>query len=227
MSALPRIAIATLRAALATVVEAALLAWGCGGVNAMLAEPRALALLALWFGIGVALNTTRPVRGQRVEHSRPDALAMAALALLPLAIPALAAWGGRTGTWSLPAPQVVGWVGVGVAVLGLSLRVAAMRQLGARFSPLVALQQDHTLETRGWYAHVRHPGYLGAIAASLGTAVAFGSAVALPWVAVMLAVQVARIRREETLLAGRFGEAWIAYASRTGALWPRWGPPAR
>ncbi|MFM8559990.1 MAG: methyltransferase family protein, partial [bacterium] len=118
-------------------------------------------------------------------------------------------------------------VGVGVAVLGLSLRVAAMRQLGARFSPLVALQQDHTLETRGWYAHVRHPGYLGAIAASLGTAVAFGSAVALPWVAVMLAVQVARIRREETLLAGRFGEAWTAYASRTGALWPRWGPPAR
>ena len=66
-------------------------------------------------------------------------------------------------------PLVVSRLGVAnlllVSAAGLALRVSAMQQLGARFSPLVALQQQHTLETTGWYAHVRHPGYLGALMA--------------------------------------------------------------
>ena len=49
----------------------------------------------------------------------------------------------------------------------------------------------------------------------------------LPLVAIMLLAQSARIRREETLLAERFGDAWRAYTSRTGALWPRLGGAPR
>ena len=39
----------------------------------------------------------------------------------------------------------------------------------------------------------------------------------------MLVAQLARIRREEALLARHFGAEWAAYAARTGALlpWPR------
>ena len=40
----------------------------------------------------------------------------------------------------------------------------------------------------------------------------------------MTLFQLARVRREEALLAAHFGDAWRDYARRTGALLPR---PAR
>ena len=133
----------------------------------------------------------------------------------------MAAWGGRVGRWPLPAPETLGWLGVALSALGLWIRVSAMRQLGPRFSPLLAVQRGHALETTGWYAAVRHPGYLGALLASWGAAMTFGSALALPLALVMTFFQLDRVRREEALLAGAFGEAWRDYAQRTGALLPR------
>lgn len=220
MSDRPSLSSIVLRVTLALAFEAALLAWGLGGLGALAAEPRACALIASWGATSFTLAVARPARGQAVERAERDALAMAALALLPLATPAVAAWGGRERLWPLPGAEAVGWCGVALSAAGLALRVAAMRQLGTRFSPLVALQSGHTLETGGWYALVRHPGYLGALLASLGAAVAFGSAVALPLVVAMTVFQVTRVRREERLLAERFGEDWAAYAARTPALWP-------
>jgi protein-S-isoprenylcysteine O-methyltransferase Ste14 len=119
--------------------------------------------------------------------------------------------------------RAVAWLGVALSALGLWVRVGAMRQLGARFSPLLAIQREHALETTGWYAVVRHPGYLGALLASWGAALAFGSALALPLALAMTLVQIDRVRREERLLAAEFGDAWRDYARRTGALLPRPG----
>ncbi len=219
----PPLPLLVLRALLALAVEAALLAWGLGGLAALAASPRALALLAIWGVTGLTLSITRPVRSQDTLRSERDPVPLVALALVPLVIPGVAAYGGRSGVWPLPAPELIGWVGVALSALGLWIRVSAMRQLGARFSPLVALQREHALETRGWYAHVRHPGYLGALLASLGAAITFGSALALPLLAVMAYFQWQRVRHEETLLAGHFGDAWRAYTRRTGAILPRWG----
>jgi len=222
----PPLPVLVLRALLALAVEAALLAWGLGGAAALLASPRALALVALWGVTGVTLSVTRPVRSRDTARSEPDPLAMSVLAIAPLAIPGVAALGGRLAVWPLPFAGIVGWAGVALSALGLWIRVSAMRQLGPRFSPLVALQREHALETTGWYARVRHPGYLGALLASLGAAIAFGSALALPLLGLMLAFQWGRLRREEVLLAAHFGDAWRAYAARTGALWPGPGGPA-
>lgn len=220
----PPIPLRLARALVATAIEAILLAWALGGFTELTRSPRALALIAVWFVTGAVLTLTRPVRGQDVTRADRDAGAMIVLALVPLAIPGVAAWGGRSALWPLPMSEFIGWAGVTLSALGLALRIAAMRQLGARFSPLVALQREHALETTGWYARVRHPGYTGALLASLGAAIAFGSALALPLVAIMILAQLARIRREEALLAEHFGPTWKAYAARTGALLPRVGP---
>ncbi len=207
----------------ATTFEASLLAWGLGGFPALLGSPRALALIAIWFVTSAILTISRPVRAQDVTRADKDPRAMLMLALLPLAAPGIAAWGGREGWLPLPAPDAFGWLGVALSAAGLALRVAAMQQLGARFSPLVAVQKEHTLETSGWYSRVRHPGYLGALLACLGTTLAFGSALAIPLALAMAGFQLARIRREEALLAEHFGADWRAYAARTGALFPRFG----
>src|SRR5262249_30917035 len=129
-AARPPLPLVLLRVALALAFEAALLAWGLGGVRALAASPLDLALLAIWATTRVTLGVSRPARGQDVARAVKDPLSLLALALLPLAIPGVAAWGGRLGRWPLPAPDVLGWSGVALSALGLWIRVAAMRQLG-------------------------------------------------------------------------------------------------
>ena len=222
---LSRLALALARVLPVLILDAALLALGLGGPSWLVRDPRAGALLAIWGAGGIALALRRPVRGQDVTESRPDPAAMVVLLLMPLLTPAAGAWAGRHAWATLPFANTVSWIGIAAVAAGLALRVRAMAALGPRFSPLVAIQREHALETSGPYASVRHPGYLGALLACAGGAVAFGSAAALPLAVVMLAAQLARVRTEEALLAARFGEEWRAYVRRTGALLPRLVPP--
>jgi protein-S-isoprenylcysteine O-methyltransferase Ste14 len=207
-----------------TAIDFLLLALALGGVRAVLAHPRAPALVAVWAVAGAALALKRPVRSQDVVESTPEPrLALVGLGLIPVLTPAIAALGERLGLWPLPGDGVLRWAGVALVALGLTLRLAAMMQLGPRFSPLVAVQAEHALETRGLYARIRHPGYLGAWLAALGAVLTFGSALGLVPLALFTWVMAGRVRKEEGLLAARFGDAWRDYRARTGAFVPRLG----
>lgn len=221
MPSLPSLARSVAGALVVLALDAALLALALGGPEHLARDPRALVLLALWGAGGIVLAVARPVRAQDVTASERDPGAMLVLLLVPLVSPAFGAW-AMTRSWALPPhANTLSWAAMVAVAAGLALRIAAMVRLGARFSPLVAAQREHPLETRGVYARVRHPGYAGALLAALGGALAFGSLAALPLVALMAVAQGARIRREEAFLAQRFGAAWTEYAGRTGALWPR------
>jgi protein-S-isoprenylcysteine O-methyltransferase Ste14 len=218
----PRFLRSVLLALIGAAIDAALLAWGLGGFPALLRHGRALALLAVWTIGGLILARLRPARGQEVAERQPEpGLWMPALFLLPLVTPALAAWGERLGIAILPGGAALRWAGVALSAGGLAVRIAAMSQLGPRFSPLLAIQHGHTLETRGLYRRIRHPGYLGAALASTGAALAFGSALGLVPVAVFWALLALRAGLEERMLEARFGDEFRAWRSRTGAFWPR------
>ena len=211
-------------ALLVTAVEAAILAGAMGGFDRLLAHPRALTLVACWAISGAALAWMAPRRGRAAVARSPEGRwGLVLLGLIPLIVAPLSAYAERAGVWPLPGGAPLRWVGVGLAALGLTLRVAAMGRLGARFSPTLTVQPEHRLETKGLYARLRHPGYLGSLCASLGAAIAFGSGLGLVPVALFLLVLRARVRREETMLASHFGEEWSAYRSRSGAFWPRLG----
>jgi len=205
-----------------TAVDAALLALALGGPNALFHHARACALIAVW-GVGaIVLGLLRPVRAQDVvERAGAQVPLLMALLLVPLLTPALSALGERFGWAPLPGGAPLRWAGVALVAAGLALRMLAMVQLGSRFSPQVALQREHTLETRGLYARIRHPGYLGAALATLGAALAFGSAVGLMGVALMGAALHLRMEQEEEMLARRFGEDYARYRAGTGRLLPR------
>jgi protein-S-isoprenylcysteine O-methyltransferase Ste14 len=210
-------------ALLVTAIDAALLALALGGVTALLAHPRALTLLALWGAGGVTLALLRPVkRHDAVTVERDGPFVLPLLFLIPLITAPLAAWLERTG--SAPLPVAARWAGVALSGAGLALRIAAMAQLGSRFSPLVAVQREHALETRGLYARIRHPGYLGALLASLGAALAFGGSPApIGLVLAMFLLLRRRAEREETMLERHFGEAYARYRARSGRFVPRMG----
>ncbi len=83
------------------------------------------------------------------------------------------------------------------------------------------LYADHQLVTRGPFAIVRHPMYLGLIAAAAGGLLLYQT-----WTTVAFAVFAPsilfRARREEQALAAEFGEEWQAYAARVPMFLPRW-----
>jgi protein-S-isoprenylcysteine O-methyltransferase Ste14 len=205
-----------------TALDGLLLALALGGLGPLLAHRRALALLAVW-GIGaVVLAWLRPVRTHDpVELRRDPPYAMPLLFLIPLVTPPVSAWGERQQLWLLPGGDFLRWGGVALTMFGFAMRIAAIARLGSRFSPFVAVQKSHALETRGVYARVRHPGYLGAWLVSLGAILTFGSALALPLVLVMLVILESRARREDQVLENHFGEEFRRYRAHTGRFFPR------
>lgn len=204
-----------------SALDAALLAWALGGLAALFAHSRAIALLVVWCAGGLVLSIARPVRAHdatAVERESP--LLLIGLLIVPLATAPLSAWAERSGLWPLPGGDALSWAGVALSGLGLAIRVAAISRLGSRFSPLVAVQREHALETSGLYAFVRHPGYLGSWLTLAGTVIAFGSAATIPLALVMTVLLELRIAREEALLARHFGDEYRAYRRRTGRLFP-------
>ena len=82
------------------------------------------------------------------------------------------------------------------------------------------LQADHELVRHGPYAMVRHPMYFGALVLSVGAVLVYPM-----WVILLLAVSMMfsltmRARREEEVLAARFGTAWDEYKRQTKFIIP-------
>jgi protein-S-isoprenylcysteine O-methyltransferase Ste14 len=203
-------------------LDAALLALGVGGLRELLHHPRAVGLLFVWAAGYGALAGVRRMRPRDALEKRADQrFVLATLVLVPLVTPMLSAWSERIGIWPLPGGAVLRWAGVALASAGFLLRILAVRQLGARFSPIIEVQRQHALEIGGVYAWMRHPGYAGAFVCNLGAILAFGSAAPLLLAGVMALATQARVTREEAALEATFGDEYQRYRGRVGRWWRR------
>ncbi len=121
--------------------------------------------------------------------------------------------------------QVLQWgltvLTVAIAVASTWLVNAAVRRLGKQWALAARLVEGHTLIQDGPYSLVRNPIYTG----MLGMLVATG--LALPhWIPLLAGVALfafgtwIRVRSEERLLRGAFGEEFEAYARNVPALIP-------
>ncbi len=126
--------------------------------------------------------------------------------------------------WSSVAlPAWLRWAGVGLGVLAAGLLIWTLRTLGPNLTDTVVTRKEHTLVTGGPYRWVRHPFYDAA-----GLAVVANSLTAANWFlfaagGLAFVLLVVRARTEEEHLAARFGDAYRAYAERTGRFIPRLG----
>jgi len=107
---------------------------------------------------------------------------------------------------------------------GLGLYLSGMAALGPAYNVSstfgARLYQDQRLVTSGPYAIVRHPMYAGLMIAAVGALVLYRTWTTLAYVA-GLPVLIARARREDEVLADRFGAEWEAYRDRVPAWIPR------
>jgi protein-S-isoprenylcysteine O-methyltransferase len=112
------------------------------------------------------------------------------------------------------------YIGLLLCCIGLSVRLLALRALGAHFSAYVTLQPDHRLIKHGVYGSIRHPLYLSLLLIPTGIALVFASWLALLTLVLAIAFVFDRIRKEERLLASHFTAEFEEYRGRTRRLIP-------
>jgi protein-S-isoprenylcysteine O-methyltransferase Ste14 len=149
-----------------------------------------------------------------VERTQPhrrarDPLAFAACAVAMVAIVVVAPPAHGTPTGLLVA-------GDAIAVCGCVLILASVLVLGRCFG---VLPEARGLVRRGPYRLVRHPVYLGEIAALAGLTLAASVLRNVALLGVFTAAQIVRARFEERALTDAFPE-YASYAQTTGRLLP-------
>lgn len=128
--------------------------------------------------------------------------------------------------WFYLPPGLPRTLGMQAAALVLVLaavliRIWARSHIRGLYSGHVEVQAGHRLVQSGPYRWVRHPGYTGFVLMALGMAVGYSSWIGLAGLLVLLLPGLAyRIKVEEGLLAGHFGEAYRTYACKTKRLIP-------
>lgn len=116
-----------------------------------------------------------------------------------------------------------GLIGVTLTGLGVAFAIWARWHLGANWSAIVSIREQHELIRTGPYRRVRHPIYTGMLLAMAGTALVLGEVRGLLAFAIVLLAFYSKARKEEDWLAREFGEKFKVHTERTGMFLPKIG----
>jgi protein-S-isoprenylcysteine O-methyltransferase Ste14 len=177
---------------------------------------------AIWFILRV--RPRRHARKTRVRYSGRDvreivllAISLTGLGIVPgvyLAIrfPRFADY---------PFHSLQGYAGFAVYGVALWLFYRSHRDLGRNWSVSLDLRAQHTLVTAGVYRLVRHPMYAGFWLMALAQGLMLPNWIAGPAGIVGFGTLFfGRVRREEEMMIGAFGDAYRAYMGRTARIVP-------
>ena len=121
-------------------------------------------------------------------------------------------------------PDWAGWIGVVAFAAALWLLWRSHVDLGRNWSPLLEVQQRHTLVTEGVYRRIRHPMYAAHALWGIAQALLLQNWIAGPSLLAFFApLYLLRTPREEQMMLDHFGEEYRQYMSRTGRIVPRLG----
>jgi len=177
------------------------------------------------FAISIYFRHRADMAGGRV--SRDDE---ATPVRLGLGVSALLGFGGLLAyfispplmAWTMvPVPAWVRWTGVALTVAGAAGAWWIFSTLGYNVTRTARTRDRATLVTTGPYAIVRHPLYTNAALVFAALSLVTRSWWFAAWIVPALLLLAVRTRTEEANLEARFGDAWRAYAARTGRFVPK------
>lgn len=111
-------------------------------------------------------------------------------------------------------------VGLAMLVVGLSVAFTGVFTLKRFYSSSLVIRERHQLITHGPYRFVRHPVYFGALVACFGAPIYASSLLGFAIMTALIPLVLNRIRMEEELLLGEFGDAYRKYRETTKKLIP-------
>ena len=112
-------------------------------------------------------------------------------------------------------------LGIVLIIFGSSIRIIAILTLKNAFTVNLAITEKQKLIERGIYKFIRHPAYLGGIISFYGFGICYANIfsiliIGLPYMIYIIQ----RIKIEEKMLIGKFGNEYIEMISRTNKLIP-------
>jgi protein-S-isoprenylcysteine O-methyltransferase Ste14 len=136
-------------------------------------------------------------------------------------IVAIAEWAYFLGEPCGIRNPIVAGIGLAMMVGGIAFRIWAIHTLGRFFTATVQIKDEHRVITSGPYKFVRHPSYLGAFVAIVGSGVFLEAPVGtlVSTVAMLIAYKI-RIEVEEIALVGALGDSYRSYQKQTSRLIP-------
>ena len=168
-----------------------------------------LTFILLKVMVAIVFTVAVITRGEAKKRARePIAFAACTLAIassIPLQPP---------DAWSNTSLMLVGEL---IALVSAAWVVTAAITLGKSFS---VLPDARELVTRGLYAHIRHPLYVGEFGMVAGLVIAAPKTINLLAIVLFMAGQAIRVRLEEATLTREFPE-YVDYAARTPRYVPR------
>jgi protein-S-isoprenylcysteine O-methyltransferase Ste14 len=113
------------------------------------------------------------------------------------------------------------WIGIGMMLLGLLLRIWAARTLGEFYTRTLVVGTHQILVEKGPYRWLRHPGYFGDIVLWFGAGLASGNILIVAAIVVILLPAYSyRIHVEEIMLHQRFGTDFAQYTKHRKKIIP-------
>lgn len=120
----------------------------------------------------------------------------------------------------LPHSFSLAGLGIAIEIAGFALAVWARRALGSNWSGEVRIASGHQLVRSGPYRLIRHPIYTSVLAMYGGIMLVSGQLHALLAVILILLAYLRKIRMEERILAGAFGDEFTAWQRNSWLLLP-------
>jgi len=192
-------------------------------ISAIPIPPIQKLLGVVWLGFGIywAVSARQSGAAETTEANRFRALRLGILVTTFVLL--LAPWMGFSflNTRAYPDSFAVRWVGVVLTIAGIALAISARRHLGKNWSDKVELKVDHQLIRNGPYAYLRHPIYSGVLLGVAGTALAIGMVRGGVAFCLLLSSYAIKARKEEAVLAGKFGDEFREHQRTTGFLLPK------
>ena len=116
--------------------------------------------------------------------------------------------------------SLVNVAGLCLFLIGVYIRVVAMRTLGKYFLTDLRTLQNHRLIKHGIYRHIRHPAYLGTLLFTIGIPLIFSSLYGLLLMLTLFPSYLYRIRIEESVLLEELGDEYREYMKKTKRIIP-------
>ena len=104
-------------------------------------------------------------------------------------------------------------------LIGIIIRVIAIKTLTQSYLFTVAIRKDYKLHTSGIYNYIIHPGYLGMLISFIGIAFTFRNLISLALIIGFNLISIIyRITIEEKALLEEFGIEYAEYSKKTKRL---------
>jgi protein-S-isoprenylcysteine O-methyltransferase Ste14 len=197
--------------------------WGLGDLRGFFVDPARIglvtAVLTAAAGVLILRIDVRPIRKGRLPLGH-QTVVLLALVLASIFLLWFLPFADRRHIFAFANSQRVRYFGLLLCCCGIVVRLLALRKLDGHFSAYVTLQEKHQLIQSGIYGHIRHPLYLSLLLAAPGFALVFANWLIFPILLVTVIFVTRRVRDEENLLEGHFGERFLKYKRGTWILIP-------